>query len=428
MSFQPCVRPRLVASFAALWLAWSCGPAAAQASAAGLSFESAQTLALERAPQLAARRAALEGALAQRVSAGELPDPRLSMALENLPISGPMRWSFTAEPMTQRTFGWMQDMPNAAKRAARADVAQAKADRERAMLLADGLMVRRDVAQAWLARWFAEKRLAAFAALEAENRLLQDTLAGRVAAGSAMPAEALMARQEALMLADRRDELQRELAQAQAGLRRWLDDDASRALAGEPPPLVVSAHALHDDIPRHADLQAVEPMLRMAQADIAEAQAMKSGDWSWQLMYSRRASAFGDMVGVQINFELPLWGARRQDPQIHARRQEAERIRLEREDMQRRRREEIDMQLAELDEAARMATRLQTQVTPLAEERVRLAMAAYESARGSLADVLAARRERAEIGLKLLQLQARQHALRARMSFLTNVLTPETRP
>ena len=141
-------------------------------------------------------------------------------------------------------------------------------------------------------------------------------------------------------------------------------------------------------------------------------------------MYSRRASAFGDMVGVQFNFELPLWASERQDPQIRARRQETERIRLEREDMQRRRREEIDMQLAELDEAARMATRLQTQVSPLADERLRLAMAAYEAARGPLADVLTARRERAEIGLKLLQLQARQQALLARL----NYLTPEKQP
>lgn len=400
------------------------GPAAAQAAVAGLSFEAAQALALERAPQLAARRAALEGALAQRTSASQLPDPRLSMALENLPISGPMRFSLTAEPMTQRTFGWMQDMPNAGKRAARAEAAQARADREQAMLQFDALMVRRDVAQAWLASWFAQQRLAAFTALEAENRLLQETLAGRLAAGSAMPADALMARQEALMLADRRDELQRESAQAKAALRRWLDDDADRALAGEPPLMAVSPHRLHDDIPRHADLQAVEPMLRMAQADVAEAEAGKRGDWSWQVMYSRRASAFGDMVGVQFNFELPLWASERQDPQIRARRQETERIRLEREDMQRRRREEIDMQLAELDEAARMATRLQTQVSPLADERLRLAMAAYEAARGPLADVLTARRERAEIGLKLLQLQARQQALLARL----NYLTPEKQP
>lgn len=400
------------------------GPAAAQAPGPGLSFAAAQALALERAPQLAARRASLEGALAQRTSASELPDPRLSVALENLPVSGPMRWSFTQEPMTQRSFGWMQEVPNAAKRAARGEAAQAKADRERAMLLTDRLMVRREVAQAWLARWFAERRLAAFTALEAENRLLLDTLAARVTAGSAMPADTLMARQEALMLADRRDELQRELAQAQAGLRRWLDDDADRALAGDPPPLAVSPPALHADIPHHADVQAVEPMLRMAQADIAEAEAAKRGDWSWQLMYSQRPSAFGNMVSVQFNFELPLWASERQDPQIHARRQEAERIRLEREDMQRRRREEIDMQLAELEEAARMANRLQTQVTPLVEERVRLALAAYEAARGPLADVLAARRERAETGLRLLQLQARQYALRARL----NYLSPEKQP
>lgn len=424
MLLAPFAPPRIAATLI-IGLAVLLGdPAVAQPAAQSLSFAAAQALALERAPVLAARRAALEGALAQRTSAGELPDPRLSVALENLPISGPMRWSFSEEPMTQRSFGWMQEVPNAAKRAAWREAAQAKADRERAMLMADGLMVRREVAQAWLARWFAERRLAAFAALEAESRFLLDTLAARVTAGSAMPADTLMARQEALMLADRRDELQREQAQAQAGLRRWLEADADRALAGEPPPLAVSMAALHADIPQHADVQAVDPMLRMAEADIAEAEAAKRGDWSWQLMYSRRPSAFGSMVSVQFNFELPLWTSQRQDPQIHARRQEAERIRLEREDMQRRRREEIDMQLAELEESNRMTTRLQTQVTPLAEERVRLALAAYEAARGSLADVLAARRERAETGLRLLQRQARQYALRARL----NYLSPEKQP
>ena len=83
----------------------------------------------------------------------------------------------------------------------------------------------------------------------------------------------------------------------------------------------------------------------------------------------------------------------------------------------RRRREEIDLQLADLDELTRKLDRLQTVATPLANERVALALAAYEAARGDLAGVLVARRERAELGLRAVELEARQFAVHARLNF-----------
>ena len=386
--------------------------------APGLGYAQALQTATERAPMLAARRAAVEGAAQLRTSAAELPDPKLIAGVDGLPISGPMRWNIAAEPMTQRTVGWMQDVPNAAKRAARRQGAEARAEREQALLTMEQLAVQREVALAWLARWYAEQRLATFQALDDENRLLRGTLDARVAAGSAMPADSTMARQDALMLADRRDELVREQAQAQAALQRWLGDDAALPLAGPPPLLAADRKALLADVDRHADLQAFEPMQRMTQAEVAEAEAMKRGDWGWQLMYSRRGSSFGDMLSFQLTFELPMWAAQRQDPQIAARRKEAERIAAEREDMARRRREELAMQLADLDELARKAARLRDAALPLAAERVALAMAAYEANRGDLAGALAARRERAELGLRALDLEARQQALRARLNFL----------
>ncbi|MDP2004781.1 MAG: TolC family protein [Rubrivivax sp.] len=401
------------------------GPSHAQAPAQpptpalrGLSFELALQQATARAPMLAARRAAVDGATQLRISAAELPDPKVFAGVDGLPISGPMRWNIAAEPMTQRTVGWMQDVPNAAKRAARRQGAEARADREQALLTMEQLAVQREVALAWLARWYAEQRLVSFQALDDENRLLRETLNARVAAGSAMPADATMARQDALMLADRRDELVREQAQAQAALQRWLGDDAALPLAGAPPALAADRAALLAGIDRHADLQAFDPMQRLTQAEVAEAEAMKRGDWNWQVAYSRRGSSFGDMVSFQLTFELPMWAAQRQDPQIAARRKDAERIAAEREDMARRRREEVAMQLAELDELARKAARLRDAALPLAAERVALAMAAYEANRGDLAGVLAARRERAELGLRALELEARQQALRTGLNFL----------
>lgn len=408
---------RILSTCAAAVLAFGALPASGQPTA-GLSFAQAQQLAVQRAPMLAARRAAVEAASQLRTSAAELPDPKVSAGIDGLPIGGPMRWQIAGEPMTQRSFAWMQDVPNAAKRAARRQGAQARSDREQALLTMEQLAVQREVAAAWLARWYAEQRLALFKGLEDENRLLRDTINARVTAGSVMPVDATMARQEALMLADRRDELVREQAQAQAALQRWLGEDAALPLAGPPPQLAADRAALHQGIQLHADLRAFEPMQRMSAAEVAEAEAAKRGDWAWQVMYSRRGSSYGDMVSFQFTFELPLAAAQRQDPQIAAKRKDAERIEAEREDMVRRRREEIDMQMAELDELTRKAARLRDAAVPLAAERVGLALAAYEGNRGDLAGVLAARRERAELGLRALELDARQQVLRARLNYL----------
>ncbi len=383
----------------------------------GLSFERAQALATERAPMIMARRASVDAARYLEVVADQLPDPRLTLGIDNLPISAADRFSLSREPMTQRSVGWLQEMPNRDKRAARALGAQARSDREIASLEVDRLGIRREVAQAWAARYFAERQLGLFQALLDENRLLRNTVEARIAGGRATPADSTMARQESLLLADRRDELARAQAQAQATLRRWLGDAAELPLAGAPPALAADAQDLHRGIARHADLLLFEPVARMTQAEVQELEASRKGDWNWQLAYSKRGSTYGDMVSFQIGFDLPLWQSSRQDPQIAAKRKEAERIGAEREDLMRRRREEIDLQLADLDELTRKLDRLQTVATPLANERMALALAAYEAARGDLASVLVARRERAELGLRSVELEARQFALRARLNF-----------
>ena len=393
--------------------------ALAQPAGAGLSFERAQALAIERAPMLTARQASVDAAMQLRVGADQLPDPRLIAGIDNLPISGADRFSLSSDPMTQRNIGWMQEVPNGAKRAARVLGAEARAEKERAMLDAERLAIQREVAQAWLARYFAERQLALFRSLEDENRLLRETVASRVAGGKAMPADATMARQEALQLADRRDELARERARALATLARWLGDEASLPLTGDPPPLTVEPTVLRGEVGRQADLRVFDPMLRMTNAEAAELEAGKKGDWAWQVIYSNRSSTYGDMVSVQFTFDLPWWHEKRQDPQVMAKHKEAQRIDAEREDLLRRRREEIDLQLADLDELTHKLDRLRESAAPLANERVGLSMAAYESARGDLAAVLVARRERTELGLRAIELEARQVALRARLNYLT---------
>ena len=415
---QPSTRAGRPLARLALVLATLGGAAAlADPAAPGLSYAEALELARDHAPALRAQQATLAGASALAPAASTLPDPRLSVGLENLPVNGPDRWSTTRDGGTMQRIALMQEVPNRAKREAREQAAQARIERDRALLALTGLAVRREAGLAWLAVHFAEARLAQIGALQRENRLLQDTLPARIAAGSAQPAELTMARQEALALADRGDELARDARRARAELRRWVGGRADAALQGEPPPMPVDGDGLRAALPRHAELAPYAPMHAMARAEAAEADAEKRGDWAWEVAYSRRPR-YDDMVSFQLSFDLPWQRDRRQQPQAEARRREVERIEAERDDVLRRRAAETDAMLAELQALDAQAERLRSAGLPLAAERVGLATAAYQAGRGDLAAVLAARSQVLEARLRAIDLDAQRAALRLRLSTL----------
>jgi len=387
------------------------------AASAGLSFDETTRLAREQAPSLLAQRSALAGAQALKPAAGTLPDPRLIVGVDNLPVSGADKFSLSRDFMTMQRIGLMQEVPNSAKREARAAGADARVQRETALLSAAQLSVQRDAALSWLAVYFAERRVARLDELERENRLLSDTLDARIASGQAMPAERTMARQEALVLADRRDDAKRDIAKARAALRRWVGARANEALAGEPPDMSVRPEQVRDDLHRHAEIAPYDAMQAVAQAEVGEAAAEQRGDWAWELVYSRRPQ-YSDMMSIQISFDLPWQAGQRQQPQVLARQKEVLRIEAERDETLRRHREEIEAQLAELQALDAQRVRLDGIGQALAAERVVLALASYQAGRGNLGDVLIARREAAETQLRLLDLDAQRLALRVRLNTL----------
>ncbi len=387
------------------------------AAGAALSYDESTLLAREQAPSLMAQRNALEGAQALQPAATTLPDPRLIVGVDNLPVTGAEKFSLTRDFMTMQRIGLMQEVPNRAKREARAAGADARVQRERALLVAMQLSVQRDAALAWLGVYFAERRIARLSELERENRVLIETLDARIASGQSMPAERSMARQEALALADRRDDAKRDIAKARAALRRWVGERADEALAGEPPALLVRPEQLRDDMHRHAEIAPYQAMQAAAQAEVGEADAERSGDWAWELVYSRRPQ-YSDMMSIQLSFDLPWQAGQRQQPQVLARQKEVLRIEAERDEILRRHREELEAQLAELQALDAQRERLEGSGQALAAERVALALASYQAGRGNLGDVLMARREAVETQLRLIDLDAQRTALRVRLNTL----------
>lgn len=384
-----------------------------------LSYAEALSLAERQNPALRAQQSSVDAAVAAQGAAGALPDPRLSVGVENLPVSGMDRWSLTRDFMTMQRIALMQEVPNRAKRDARVDGSSARAERERAMLIVQRLQLRAALGIAWVGAQSVDRRRAVLDELLAENQRLQQTLPARIAAGSATAGDLLVARQEALTLADRADELKRDADKARAALRRLVGPQADEPLAGDIPALAVSPDELRARLHQHAELAAYPAMQAMARAELREAQSESRGDWAWEVAYSRRGPQWGDMVSFQVSFDLPWQKDKRQQPAIAAKLREAERVDAEREEAERRHRQELEGELAELQALDRQIARIESSGLQLAKDRLALSMSGYQSGKADLGTVLAARSQVLEQGMRLIDLQAQRSVLQVRLNSLS---------
>ena len=408
-------RVQSVRACALLCCALGCTSIATQAN--GLSYAEAQQLARQSAPSLQVQQANLASARAALPQAGTLPDPRLKVGLESVPVQGPDRWSLTRDINTEQRVSVMQEVPNRAKREARIAMAQARIERDQAMVAAAGVTAQREAALAWLAVYYGQRREKLITEFLRENQLLQDTLGARIAAMGAMPADLTMARQDALMIADRGDELARDVARSRAELKRWVGERGSERLAGDPALPDIDAEQLRSRLTLSPELKPYAPMRDMTAAEMAELDVERRGDWSWEFAYARRVR-YDDMVSVMLSFDLPWQRERRQQPLVDAKRREIERIEAERDDLARRIALEAESMLAELRAMDAMHARLAGDGHALAAERVTLSMASYEAGRGGLQQVLAARAAALDVRMKLIELEGGRAAMRVRLASL----------
>lgn len=368
--------------------------------AAALTLDEALRLAEREAPSLAAQAANRDAAVQAAIPAGELPDPKLLLGIQNFPVGGPDRGTIGGDFMTMRMVGVMQEVPNRAKRRARIEAAQAGIDSSGALERIERLKVRRETALAWIDGFAVEQKLQLFPTLYEENRLLAKAVQARLAGGRGQAADSLAPKQEAALLAEQEDELMRSREQARAAMRRWVGAAAAEPLSGSWPSWSVDDLGYRNSLQRHPELQAFDPMTLEAEAQIRLAEADKQSDWSWELAYQKRGEAWGDMVSVQFSFDLPVFTATRQDPKIAAKRAELLRLEAERDSMTRDHAQQLDDDLAEYRRLDRALERSRQTLVPLAEEKVRLVLADYRAGSGELMELVAARRELIEARLK----------------------------
>jgi len=389
-------------------------------AASPLSLAEAQVLAARQAPQLTAQSASVRAAREASLGAGELPDPKLLIGIDNVPVDGADRFSVTRDFMTMRKVGVMQEFTRGEKLRLRGDRAQAEVRKEEAMLALTEVNLKRDVALAWVDLYFAERQLALLRDAGRESELQITAAQAALAGGKGSAGDPFAARLVAAQLADRVIEAERVIARAKAALSRWIGSAADGPL-GTPPAFDRLTHG-HGELlavlDSHPHLAMYAPMTDMAQAEVKLAEAAKRPDWSLEVAYAQRGPAYSNMLSVGVRIDLPIFQSRRQDPAIAAKVAMAEQTRAQADAARRDHEAEIKALGADWHAAKARVQRYNTVLMPLARERTDVTLAAYRGGKGDLIPVLDARKAEIEILTGQLHAQAELARAWAQLNFL----------
>jgi outer membrane protein TolC len=404
------------AAFAAATLFLASHPSLGQ----GLSLAQAQRLALANAPEVEAADAAVRASRDLAVSAGHRPDPVLKLGVDNVPVTGPDAFSLGNDFMTMRRVGVMQEFTRDEKlsrRRERYEIEASKGDAEREIAIAS---VQRDVALAWVDRYYAGAVADVLVDQRQEALREVETAQAYYASNRGSQADVFAARGSVAVIEDRIAEAQARVQASAAALARWIGPAALEGVAGHVDLTSVPEHLLaqHADLDFHPDIVAASRAIDLARADVRVAEADRKPDWTWELSYSRRGSAYSDMVSLDVSVPLPWDRPQKQDREIAAKRALAEQAAAQREAMLRGHRAEIAAMVAEWKSGISRLRRYDTEILPLSHGRSDAALAAYRGLKGSLADVLAARRGELDVKMQRLELEAATARLWARLNFL----------
>ena len=372
-----------------------------------LTFAEAIELAETATPAIEARSLVIEAAQSAAIAADQLPDPKLSVDIMDRRIAGP--FEFSPRPgrngFPRQKIGISQDIPNGAKRRARAgqamaDITVARANKE--ALVQD---VQLYSALSWIDLYYAQRRLQILEVLQQSLSDLSATVGARLELGITRPAQAFEPERLIAKLADRRSLRAADIEKARAMLARWTGVDRPET-EGTLPEFTIDREALVSTIKELPILDIQDAKVERADADVELARANKRPDFSVNASYVHRRPEYGEYVSVGVTIDLPLFAKKRQNPVIDARILEASAARLEANDLERQLQAELSSDLAANRSYRENWERSKNTLLPLAKKQAELERVSYGAGRVDLDTALNAAVAFAEAEIDLLDREA----------------------
>ncbi|QGX41640.1 TolC family protein [Permianibacter aggregans] len=360
-----------------------------------MTLQEALRLAALHSQALPAQHYSAEAARERAIAAGTLPDPVLRLAVENVPVDGPMRFSLDAERMTMRSIGVSQTFTRAAKREARQQRYQQEEQVANARWHWQLSNLQTETAKAWLSLHF-QRRLLHWQEQQREQAAHQsEAMKTAFGSGRATQQEWWAVQSQLLQLDEKLLAQRTQVENAEMRLQRWIGAEQSLVLADAIPDISTLPFDLQqlrlavDEYPEIIAMNAQE-QLSKAEANVAKAETQS--DWSWSVMYGVRDSDFGDMLSVGVSIPLQLNQENRQQRDYAAKLSEANQRRAETEEKRRLLLLDVQQKWNAWQSALARQQQYQEQLLPLAESRAAATQTAFASNRASMAAVFDARR------------------------------------
>lgn len=324
----------------------------AAAAPAKLDLGEAQRLAIARSRQVAAFEPGIKAARDMANAAAHLDEPTLQLGVDYLPLPSPLTSREAREALTDRY----------AREADRASVKQAAAT----------LAVARNTALAWLDCYYVEQmtRVAAD-----QLKAARDEIEGAERmywAGRLGQAEFYAARSMLVMFEDKSSELEHHRIAARIALERWVGDAGGAALVELPniDRIRLAPAGLEGDLAREPEVALMDAEAELAASDVRVAQA-----------------------------------SRRSAPEIAATTAKRDEARAARDEKLRDEVARVRIMIDQWVHARDRRDRYVRELVPLARERTLATLVSYRGGKGTISDVLAARRAETEARMQSIEME-----------------------
>ncbi len=244
---------------------------------ATLSLKEAAALASGDQPALAAFEREAVASEEAAIAASTLPDPTLTLGIQDFPVTGDKAFSPTADNFTMYTIGIMREHVRRSKRQAETARLTAEALVSRTEATVEERRIQRDVMIAWINAVEARHKQRLLA------RLINDLDAGRqvseagVATGSSTPALALEAQAEVALARAIQEDARGQEQRARAEMARWIGRAAQRPLPDTVPTLDAPKIS-QAELARHPSVFVAEAQEQAAQRAVDVARTDRKRD------------------------------------------------------------------------------------------------------------------------------------------------------
>lgn len=373
-----------------------------------LTLQQAVSLASGDQPMVAAFENEAQASEQSAIAARSLPDPQLSVGVQNFPVTGDTAFSPTDDFMTMYMVGIMREQVRRSKREAEAQRILAEALVSQRKASAEERHIRRAIMIAWI------EAVEARARQQLLERLITDLRAGRkvieagIPTGGSTPALALQAEAEIGLEESQLADARRAEARARAELARWIGPAAaSRPLPDAIPnierPVAHDAHA----VAVHPELLVAQAEEQAAQRQIDIAKQARKSDYTWSVSVGLRPE-FGHKVSAGVSIPLQLNRRNRQDRLVSEAQARAIAASLRTEDKRRELERDYAAALADVEGADAELARINKGAIPQLEAAFNAAQARYQGGGGTLDQPFAIVRRYIEVNMQALDARGRR--------------------